>query len=447
MSRDEEKDESRALSRQQAGTVARREFGASEIQRSGETASSVMAAQAEAMIKASFTMAIHNPRDWDDVRLKLLKACERKGFAEGILDPGEKDAKKAKGAAWYNKPVGQGVQGFSIRFAEEAVRAMRNISVQTLPVYDDDEKRILIVDVVDLENNIHYPGSIVVEKTVERRNMRPGDDLIRTRQNKQGELLHILRATDDEILSKQNNLISKSMRNSVLRLLPGDIQAECRARILQIRQGDIAKDPDKARRDITDGFGKLNVMPSALKEYLGHDLGTATPAEIADLRDLFKAIKDGDITWHDALAQALYERDEEPSNEKGKTITEKMKQDREKREAKKKPESEQPATKETAPPPAEEDARQREPGEEDEGEEGSPESAEQKPAGPVPDRKQALEAVEGLMLKLSSHASFKGNTFDLLQKYSGVRKVAKIEDAKLNQTIDGLTAELEGLNE
>lgn len=304
------KEENTALEPAGAGTIQRREFSAQQLEVQAETASSALAAQATAMVEARFIMAMRRPRDMDDVRQKMLRACERPGFAGSLTE-------KVWGAAWYKKPVGEGVEGFSIRFAEEALRALGNVDVQTVVTWDDHLKRIITVTVIDLEANVGYPTSIVVEKTVERKFLKKGQTAVRSRVNSYGDVVHLVEATDDEVFAKQNNLASKTIRNAVLRILPGDIQGECRARILAIRQGDIAKDLDGARRKISDAFGTVNVMPSDLKKLLGHDLATSTPAEIADLRELFQAIKDGKVTWADALREQTGEED--PAGDAPKT--------------------------------------------------------------------------------------------------------------------------------
>lgn len=281
-----------------AGTVARQDVGGAQaLERTAETASALLAAQAEAMVKARFTVALRRTRDWDDVRTKLLKACERPGFA------GSATNEKTWGAAWFRKPVGEGVEGFSIRFAEEAVRCMGNIDVEPTTLYEDDQKRIIRLSVLDLESNVAYHSTIVVEKTVVRRFLKKGEEALRVMVNSRGETTYLMPATDDDMLSKQNNLISKAVRNGVLRLVPGDIQAECRTRILAIRHGEAAKDPDAFRRKVVDGFAKLNVLPSHLKEMLGHDLAQASPAELTDLRELWQAIDEGRTTWAEALQQ------------------------------------------------------------------------------------------------------------------------------------------------
>jgi hypothetical protein len=284
-----------------AGVIKRQEFGAESLTTMAETSTSALAAREKAMVEARFIMAMRRPRDWDDVRAKLLRACERPGFAGSAEE-------KVWGAAWYRKPVGEGVEGFSVRFAEEAMRAMGNIDVLPSTVYEDERKRIVTVMVLDLETNNSVTTTITIEKTVERKFLKKGEVPIRSRPNSSGQMVHILQATDDDVFSKQQNLVSKARRTGILQLLPGDIQAECRTRILAIRNGEAAKDPDKLKRQLADGFAALNVPPSQLKEYLGHELALSTPAELADLRELWEGLKEGKTTWAAVLEEVRAER-------------------------------------------------------------------------------------------------------------------------------------------
>lgn len=288
----------------QAGQVARQEFGATELASQAETASAALAAQARAMVEARFVMALRRPRSWDAVRVALLKACERPGFAGSATE-------KIWGAAWYRKPVGKGVEGFSVRFAEEAVRAMGNVDIQVATVYEDALRRIVSVTVLELESNVAYPASISIEKTVERTYLAKGQEAIKVRMNSKNEPTYLVAATEDEIFAKQNNYVSRAIRNGVIRLVPGDILGACRKRILEIREGDVAKDPDAFRRKIIDGFAKLNVPVAELTQLVGHDIATATPAELADLRDLWEALDEGKLTWADVMSDLRAESGED----------------------------------------------------------------------------------------------------------------------------------------
>jgi len=271
-----------------AGTVSRQDFSGAELAMLGETASSAAAAQARALVEARYVMAMRRPRDMDEVRVRLLRECNRPGFAK---------------SAWYLKPVGNGVEGFSIRFAEAAVRCLTNVLSESAVTWDDPQKRVLMVTVTDLESNTPWAKSVTFDKTVERSFLKKGQLALATRINSSGKPVYIVEATDDEVLSKENNLISKAIRNSVLRILPGDIQDECRAAIKGILAGEVAKDPDAERKRIADAFAELGVMPSALKEFMGHDLGAASPAELVKLRGIYTSIKTGETTWADVAEQ------------------------------------------------------------------------------------------------------------------------------------------------
>jgi hypothetical protein len=270
------------------GTVARQEFGAQQLTVQAETAASAVAAQSQATVQARFIVALQRPRNWDDVRARILREIERPGFAE---------------IAWFKKPIGAGVEGLSVRFTDAAARCMGNLLEEAPVVYEDAFKRVIRVSVCDLEANVTKFKDVAIEKTVERRSLTDGRVAISVRKNSRGEPTYTVPATEDELLAKEGALISKVRRNLILQILPGDIQDQARTRILAIRHGDVAKDPDSARRKILDSFAALNVQPSDLKTYLGHDVSTCSPAELQDLRDLYSSIVSGEITWTELMAE------------------------------------------------------------------------------------------------------------------------------------------------
>lgn len=253
---------------------------------SNETAAGAAAAQVKALVEARYMVALSRPRDMDQVREKLLKECKRPSFAE---------------VARYNKPIGKGIIGPSIRFAEAAIRCMGNIVIDEMTVYDDPDKRIIQVSVTDLEGNVPYTTSVTIEKTVERRNKKADDVVIRERTNSYGDRVYILQAGEDEILNKKNAIISKAIRTLGLRHVPGDLIDEAMELVTKTMADRDAQDPDAARRKILDAFAALNVPIAELKKYVGHDLASMSPAEIADMRALHSAIKDGEATWKSAI--------------------------------------------------------------------------------------------------------------------------------------------------
>jgi hypothetical protein len=255
-----------------------------------DTAAASAAAKSQAMVQAHFLMAIKNPRDWNDVRDRLLTACKRTRFAE---------------VARYSVPrAGGKVQGWTIRFAEEAMRDMRNLMPETTVTGEDDDKRILRVSVIDLEANIPLSMEVVIAKTIERKALKDGETPIRTRINSAGQTLYILPATEDDLTTKQAALVSKALRTMVLRLLPGDILEECLDEVARTNQAEDERDPNAAVKKIADNFSTLGVKPSDLKAHLGHEISSSSPAELQMLREIFAAIRSGEITWRDVMAES-----------------------------------------------------------------------------------------------------------------------------------------------
>lgn len=270
-------------------------------------ATAAMAAKAKATVEARYVIALQpqNRRQFDVVRQSILSACKRSEFAE---------------SARYKKPVGGGtIEGFSIRFAEEAIKAMKNISVESTTIYEDDSIRTVQINVTDLENNICYGKEISVAKTVERKSLKTGQVPISKRENSNGQITYLVEATEDEIANKIASAESKIIRNCGLRLVPSDILEEAEQEILRTLETGGA-DPKAAIKKLSDAFAMFNVSVSELAKYLGHPLETTSPKEIADLRAIYTTIKDGTSSWADYQSEPV-EKPTKPAIAKKKTET------------------------------------------------------------------------------------------------------------------------------
>jgi hypothetical protein len=222
----------------------------------------------------------------DEVRQRILRECARTGFAE---------------VARYSVPrAGKAIVGPSIRFAEAAIRCMGNVSIEAPTLYDDDDKRILRVNATDLETNATYSLDVTVAKTVERKETR--GEVLGTRKNSYGEMVYIVRATEDDLTTKQAALVSKAIRTLALRLVPGDIVEEAMAAVRATLSRADGADPEATRKKIADAFFSLGVSVAALKQYLGHEIASASPTELADLRMVYASIRDGEATWTETMA-------------------------------------------------------------------------------------------------------------------------------------------------
>lgn len=271
----------------QAGGLARVDvLGGSEFSVSSDVQAAALAAQAEAEVKARWAIAQRNPRQFDSVRVKLLAECQRPGFAE---------------LAEYKKPVGdRTVTGPSIRFVEAALRYWGNIYAPATVISEDAAVRRMQVMVTDLETNVSWPKQISFRKTVERSSNKDRQ-VLSERMNSYGRKTYEVLATEDELLNKENALVSKAIRTAGLRLLPGDLVEEAMAACKSTRAKTDKADPQAAKKKLIDSFAQVGVAPEMLAEYVGHSLDAMQPAELEDLRGIYAAIRDGESKWADAM--------------------------------------------------------------------------------------------------------------------------------------------------
>lgn len=262
------------------------------------------AEEAKALVQAAYTMAMHRPRNYLQARQRILDACKRPAFAATVE---------------YAKPVGGStVRGPSIRFAELAVQQWGNIRVDTSTTFENDEFRKIRIQVLDLETNSCFGKVITVNKTVER-SRGEGREVLRTRTNTNGKAVYIVRATEDELSTKEAAAISKVVRNEGLRLIPQDIIDEALEVAAATRRG-ATSDPQERVRKVCDAFSALRINPEDLSQYLGCQIEKASPAQIDDLQTVYTAIKSGESKWSDYV-----QRDEDNTSTATNTTAENLK--------------------------------------------------------------------------------------------------------------------------
>lgn len=278
-----------------AHVANREEFGVAELRQNAELAAIAMSARAKAETESRYIYAERNPRDWEDVRIRVVNNCKDLSFAK---------------AAWYKVP-NRG-EGFTIRFAEAAVQHCGNMYLPSYTIYEDDEKRKINTAAIDLERNITWEKEIIVNKTIERKsNSGRESDQIRIRQKLDGSKVFILSCTDDELASKEASAVSKAQRTNSLRLIRPEILAEAKATIMKTISDGVKNDPDGERKAIADAYAEIGVMPSHLKEYLGCEIAQVQPADLVELRQIYLAIRDGQTTWREIMAEKRGEQEAE----------------------------------------------------------------------------------------------------------------------------------------
>jgi hypothetical protein len=196
-------------------------------------------------------------------------------------------------------------------------RQWKNVKIQMGTIYEDDEKKIARIMVLDLESNLSYDKAITIEKTVERKNAT-GREVLSERLNTRNERVFIVKATEDELFTKESALTSKTIRNGILRCIPEHIISEAITQCRATMKAGVDSDPAGAVRKITDFFAKFRVLPKDLEEYLGHSLENISADEITDLQAVYNTIRDGEATWPEVMERrSAEEAEEKQAPEKG----------------------------------------------------------------------------------------------------------------------------------
>lgn len=295
--------------------VKNESFAGVSLEKSAELAAIAVAAAAKAEVESAYVMAIKSPRDEEEARVKIKRACQHPGFAAKAI---------------YRKPVGgkfidgryvpNYVQGPSIRFAEQMLLCWKNVLTQQTTIYDDDSKRLVKISTRDLESNVSFSKELTLGKSVERKQSKDRD-VLGQRRNTKGEIVFIVRATEDELLVKESAEASKVIRTQGLRLIPQHIIDEALAEAQRVIREKISKDPDAEKRELLDGFASRGILPHELEAYL-NDTPNAkwTPAQLLKLREMLTTIQDGAATWQEFI-EPTPEADKQDMEEKSQPGT------------------------------------------------------------------------------------------------------------------------------
>lgn len=277
------------------GAVTIRQDLTDEITMGTDVTIAAGAAAAKAEIEARIIAARRWRRDIDLFREGILKDCRRPMFAEKAL---------------YRKPVGrkQNARGeweeafavnFSIRFIEDALQHFTNWHVISRVIADDARQLRIYVAVLDVERNSGYGTEAIIDKLIERKEVKKGRKSVGVRENSYGDTVYLLEATKDEIRNLKGSEQSKLIRDQGQRLLPSDVLEEARAIIDRTLADETAKDPDSAKKKVLDRFASLGISAVMLKEYLGRPVETLSAKDLADLTPIYNGLREGDFNWLD----------------------------------------------------------------------------------------------------------------------------------------------------
>lgn len=244
-----------------------------EISRELSTASQAAMAQHE--VQSAITVAIRFPRNEDEAFGRLMKSCSRATFADKSI---------------YSFPRGgSNIEGPSSHLAREAARIWGNIRYGFEVVGDDDENIHLRGFAWDMQTNSKATQDARFRKLVQRKRggktewVKPDDRDLRELINKHGAIAE---------------------RNCILKIIPADLVEEAMAAATATLEKGAATDIDGERKKIIAAFATLNISVADLEAYLGKPLKHATPAQVTQLRGVYKSIKDGNTSWHEYIQPA-----------------------------------------------------------------------------------------------------------------------------------------------
>jgi hypothetical protein len=295
-------------------TVTVRQDLAEEISVGHDMAPTAAAAAAKAEIEARIIAARKWPRDVDQFREGILKDCRRPGFAEIALYRRPVGRKKDATGNW----VDAFAINFSVRFIESALQHWCNVHVTARIGYEDAQRALLTVQVIDVQRNVGYSTDAMLDKVIERREVKKGRSVRGVRENSYGDTVYLVDATGDEFRNLMGAERSKLLRDNGQRLLPRDILDEARALIDKTVADETAKDPDAAKKKILDKFAGLGISATMLKDYLGRPVETLTAKDLGELAPLYAGLQQGEFNWADVMRSRNEPAEGEPKAEAGK---------------------------------------------------------------------------------------------------------------------------------
>lgn len=228
------------------------------------------ASAAAAEIQAAVVMAKRFARSEDAAMSRVIRACRRPTFADR--------------ASYRYSRAGTSISGPSVYLAREMAKFFGNIRAGVRVVSDTDEQRVVRGWAWDMETNTYHEQEAVFKKLVQRKVegrtqwVVPDERDLRELTNKQGAIC---------------------MRNCLLQLMPQDAIDYALDVAKETREARVSVDPERAKKDIIAAFASLSVPVDEIEQSLGITLAQASPAQIAELREVYTAIRDGQAKWSD----------------------------------------------------------------------------------------------------------------------------------------------------
>jgi hypothetical protein len=230
------------------------------------------------------------PRNEERAQQALERSVSRLTFAED---------------SYYSFPRGQKeVFGPSINFAREFARVWGNMKYGFHVVHDDDETRTIEAYATDLEWNTVVTREASFKKLIQRKDPITGTT-------------KWIVPDERDLRELTSRHASIEMRNCILQLCPKDISDGMIDAARQSVKANLTNAPiQDVREKAKAAFEAMGIYADQLQRYLGHPISEATADEIAELRGILKAIRDG-LATRDEYFGKTAKKTQTPTQEGG----------------------------------------------------------------------------------------------------------------------------------
>ena len=234
-----------------------------QMQPVAASAATAMSTTREAQeVQAAVFMAKRFPRDENMALARIAKSCQRRGLAEKAI---------------YSYPKGgQNVTGPSIRLAEAISQAWGNIQSGVVELEQRPGESVCMSYCWDLETNTRDTKIFTVSHSI---------------QTKKGSKM----LTDPrQIYEHVANQGARRKRACILAVIPKDV-VDSAMEACQKTLASGQKEPliDRLRKMVNVFQAELSVPLECIERYMGYKLDSFTEMDMATLRGVYTAIRDG----------------------------------------------------------------------------------------------------------------------------------------------------------
>ena len=247
-------------------------------------------------VQARVLVAKKFPRNEDQCFQAVVRSCSRFNFAEKA-EYRFKRGSKPDGKGGFTDNI---VQGPSVYLAREMCRIWGNLDHGFDIISEDDDRVTIRGWAWDLQTNSEIHQDNTFRKVHQRYDKKAGQTIWKP-------------ITDDRDLRElKNRQGALAERNCMLALLPEDLKQDAVEKARETVTNKITEDPESHRKKILEGFLQVNVSAEQLEKFLGCKVAGASPAQLVELRSMWRAIADGVSVWTDYLPAETTEEGGQP---------------------------------------------------------------------------------------------------------------------------------------